>query len=241
MHNNDNAQKTNDNVSFSQNVVAASDNGKFAIIEGYKIARTNLMFSLAAKNNKFVAVTSWEKGVGKSTVTSNLAISLPKAEKKVLPIDCPLRRPNLHNLVKVSNEVGFSQILSRMASFKEAVHRDVLPCLDVITSGSIPPNPSELLCSTVMNDLVKEWQDEYDYIIFDTPPIGIVADAMLLKDYVAGYVVVVRERVTTHGSIQRTIRNIKIAKSHVLGFVKVGCSPKRGGFSKSYYTYDRYY
>lgn len=218
-----------------------TDNSKFAIIEGYKIARTNLMFSLAAKNSKFVAVTSWEKGVGKSTVTSNLAISFAKAEKRVLLVDCDLRRPNIHNLLKVDNDLGFSQVLSRMTSFREAVHRDVLPYLDVVTSGSIPPNPSELLCSTVLPDLVKEWEAEYDYIIFDTPPIGIVADAMILKDYVAGYVVVVRERVTTHGNLQRAIRNIKLAKSHVLGLVKVGCSPKRGGFSKSYYTYDRYY
>jgi Mrp family chromosome partitioning ATPase len=107
-------------------------------------------------------------------------------------------------------------------------------------SGTVPPNPSELMCSSSFISLVEKLQEEYDYIIFDTPPIGVVADALLLKDLIAGFVVVVRERSTTHGDLQKLIDSVKLADSKVLGLLEVGCtsSSKRG--KKSYYYYQYY-
>ncbi len=226
-------------VDKSKNVI--NNDSKFAIVEGYKIARTNLVFSLSAAENNIAVVTSWSKGEGKSTATSNLAISFSKMGKKVLLIDCDLRRPNVHNLLKLDNTIGLSEVVGKFKTFKEAVHTDVLPCLDVLTSGSIPPNPSELLASSSFDALINTIRNEYEYIIIDSPPLGVVTDTLLLKDYIGGYVVVVREKVTTHGDIEKTIQNIKLADSKILGFLKVGCTVREKKHYKGYYGYYKYY
>lgn len=210
-----------------------SSDSKFAIVEGYKIARTNLIFSLTAMESNCAAVTSWSKGEGKSTATVNLAISIAKMGKKVLLIDTDLRRPNLHNLLKITNETGLSDVIGQFGDFDKAVHRNVISFLDVLTSGAIPPNPSELIASSRFSELIKAAKEEYDYVIMDTPPLGVVADTLLLKDYVGGYVFVVREKVTTHGDIERALQNIKIADTRVLGFLKVGCDMRtKSGYKK---------
>lgn len=217
-----------------------SDKSKFAIVESYKAARTNIMFSLSADDNKVFAVTSYSKGEGKSTVSANLAISFSKMEKRVLLVDSDLRRPNVHNIFKLENATGLSNIIGKMGNFDEAVHRDVLPNLDILPSGTIPPNPSELICSARFIELVNRLKEQYDYIIFDTPPIGVVSDALLLKDLIAGFVVVLRERSTTHGDIQNLLDSAKLADCKLLGFVKVGCvSNKRRG-KRGYYYYQYY-
>ncbi len=226
-------------VDKSKNVI--NNDSKFAIVEGYKIARTNLVFSLSAAENNIAVVTSWSKGEGKSTATSNLAISFSKMGKKVLLIDCDLRRPNVHNLLKLDNTAGLSEVVGKFKTFKEAVHSDVLPCLDVLTSGSIPPNPSELLASSSFDALINTIRNEYEYIIIDSPPLGVVTDTLLLKDYIGGYVVVVREKVTTHGDIEKTIQSIKLADSKILGFLKVGCTVHEKKHYKGYYGYYKYY
>lgn len=219
-----------------------SDNSRFAIVESYKSARTNIMFSLSGDDDKVFAVTSYSKGEGKSTVSSNLAISFAKMEKRVLLLDCDLRRPNLHNIFKLENKTGLSNVIGKMGSFEETVHRDVLPNLDILTSGTIPPNPSELIGSNRFTQLVQRAKADYDYIIIDTPPIGVVADALLLKDLVAGYTVVVRERSTTHGDIQNLLEGIKMADCKLLGFIKVGCvRTKKRGKRGYYYYYYQYY
>ena len=219
---------------------AISEKSKFAIVESYKSARSNIMFSLSAEDQKVFAVTSYAKGEGKSTVSANLAISFSKMERRVLLVDCDLRRPNVHNIFKVENTVGLSNIIGKMADFEDAVKHDVLPNLDILPSGTIPPNPSELLCSPGFEKLVKGLIDEYDYIIFDTPPIGVVADALLLKDRVAGYVAVLRERSTTHGDIQKMLESIKLADTKILGFIKVGCTQNKKRAGRGYYYYQYY-
>ena len=221
-------------------VETISEKSKFAIVESYKSARTNIMFSLSADDNKVFAVTSYSKGEGKSTVSANLAISFSKMEKRILLIDCDLRRPNVHNIFKIDNSIGLSNVIGKMGDFDEVVHREVLPNLDIMPSGTIPPNPSELLCSQRFIDLVARVKEEYDYVIFDTPPIGVVADALLLKDYVAGFVVVLRERMTTHGDIQNLLESAKLADCKLLGFVKVGCQTNKKRSRRGYYYYQYY-
>ena len=220
--------------------VLTSDS-KFAIVEGYKIARTNLVFSLTAQNSNCVAVTSWSKGEGKSTATVNLAISIAKMGKRVLLLDTDLRRPNLHNLLKLKNNTGVSDIIGQFGDFQTAVHRDVVSGLDVLTSGAIPPNPSELLAAPYFVELVEKAKKEYDYVILDTPPLGVVTDTLLLKDLVCGYVFVVRERTTTHGDIERALQNIQLAGTKVLGFLKVGCAMRTRGYGRGKYKYNYNY
>ena len=229
----------------SKNVLTSDS--KFAIVEGYKIARTNLVFSLTAQNSNCVAVTSWSKGEGKSTATVNLAISFAKMGKRVLLIDTDLRRPNLHNLLKLKNDTGVSDIIGQFGDFQTAVHREAIANMDVLTSGAIPPNPSELLASPYFAELINQAKEEYDYVIMDTPPLGVVTDTLLLKDFVGGYVMVVRERVTSHGDIERALQSIKLADTRVLGFLKVGCEMRSRGYGynkfryRNNYSYNYYY
>lgn len=219
----------------AKNVIASDS--KFAIVEGYKIARTNLVFSLSAQESNCVALTSWSKGEGKSTATVNLSISFAKMGKKVLLIDTDLRRPNLHNLLKIRNDQGVTDVIAQLSGFGSVVHHDVIPCLDVLTSGPIPPNPSELLASAAFNELITQAKLDYDYVILDTPPLGVVADTLLLKDFVGGYVLVVREKLTTHGDIERALQSINLADSKVLGFLKVGCTMRSRGYGYKKYRY----
>lgn len=232
--------KKNDNNKNQSSAVLLSDKNKFAIVESYKAARTNIMFSLSAVNKKIFAVTSYSKGEGKSTVSANLAISFSKMEKKILLVDSDLRRPNVHNIFKLDNANGLSNVTGNMIGFDEAVKRNVLPNLDILTSGTIPPNPSELMCSSTFIELVEYISNEYDYIIFDTPPIGVVADALLLKDLIAGFVIVVRERSTTHGDLQKLLDSIKLADSKAIGLLEVGCSYDSKRRKKGYYYYQYY-
>lgn len=231
------SKKNNKSGSSEKAKNVLTSDSKFAIVEGYKIARTNLVFSLTAQKSNCVAITSWSKGEGKSTATVNLAISFAKMGKRVLLIDTDLRRPNLHNLLKLKNETGVSDVIGQFGDFETALQRDVITCLDVLTSGAIPPNPSELLASPVFTELIENAKKEYDYVIMDTPPIGVVADTLLLKEYVGGYVLVVRERVTTHGDIERALQNISLADSKVLGFLKVGCEMRSKGYGYKNYRY----
>ncbi len=232
--------KKNDDNKNQSSAVLLSDKNKFAIVESYKAARTNIMFSLSAVNKKIFAVTSYSKGEGKSTVSANLAISFSKMEKKILLVDSDLRRPNVHNIFKLDNANGLSNVTGNMIGFDEAVKRNVLPNLDILTSGTIPPNPSELMCSSTFIELVEYISNEYDYIIFDTPPIGVVADALLLKDLIAGFVIVVRERSTTHGDLQKLLDSIKLADSKAIGLLEVGCSYDSKRRKKGYYYYQYY-
>ena len=231
----DKANKKGTSAEKAKNVLTSDS--KFAIVEGYKIARTNLVFSLTAQNSNCVAVTSWSKGEGKSTATVNLAISFAKMGKHVLLIDTDLRRPNLHNLLKLKNDTGVSDIIGQFGDFQTAVHRNAVTNLDVLTSGAIPPNPSELLASPYFAELLKKAKEEYDYVIMDTPPLGVVTDTLLLKDYVGGYVMVVRERITSHGDIERALQSIKLADTKVLGFLKVGCEMRSKGYGYNKYRY----
>lgn len=234
-------KKNNKKKKDDKNVL--SEKSKFAIVEAYKAARTNIMFSLSATDKKAFTITSYAKGDGKSTVAANLAISFSKMGKRVILIDCDLRRPNIHNILKLENKAGFSDMVGRMVVFDDVVYRDVLPCLDVLTAGTIPPNPSELICSPEVNRFIEKLNREYDYIIFDSPPIGVVADALLLKDFIAGYVLVTRERKTTHGDIERLLQSIELADSKPLGFINVGVTRegKRGKRGYYYYYYYQYY
>ncbi len=232
--------KKNKNSNAEMRTETISDKSKFAIVESYKSARSNIMFSLSADDDKLFAVTSYSKGEGKSTVSANLAISFSKMEKKVLLIDCDLRRPNLHNIFKIENQAGLSNVIGKMVEFEDVIHRNVLPNLDILPSGTIPPNPSELLCSPKFTNLIKKLYEEYDYIIFDTPPIGVVADALLLKDIIAGFVVVLRERSTTHGDVQNIMDSMKLADAKILGFVKVGCTSNKKRSRRGYYYYQYY-
>lgn len=192
----------------------------FIVQEAYRTARTNIMFSLAGSADKCkkLCITSANAGEGKTTSTLNLAITFAQTGSKVLLIDCDLRKPRIHQYLGVVKTDGLTTVLSKQKSYEDVIYHNLRPGLDCMTSGSIPPNPAELLSSDNMKELLDELSRIYDYILIDTPPVNVVTDAAALSRYVSGVMIVVREGYTNHESIENALKLLKIAKAKVLGF-----------------------
>lgn len=207
----------------------------FAVVEAYKTMRTNLMFLLAQENGKVLAFTSSNASEGKSTTSVNVAIAFSQLGGKVLIIDADLRRSSIHKKMRLENTDGLSNVIAGFSEFKSAV-QSANTNLDVLTSGPIPPNPSELLGSAGFEKLINELRDIYDYIIIDTPPLNIVTDALLIGPRTDGIILVVRDAFTPHDTIKRAIDAAQFANIKILGAVMNGANPK----NSRRYTYRRY-
>lgn len=167
------------------------ENPKSGLSESFRGIRTNLQFLAADKSTKVVAITSTISGEGKSFITINLAGMLSLLGIRVVIIDMDLRKPKLHYSFGSDNSVGLSTLLVGKSTLAETLRHTEHANLDLITSGPIPPNPSELILSRAMNNLLEELKTRYDYIMIDTPPIGLVTDgtSTLINADVSLYVV----------------------------------------------------
>lgn len=144
-----------------------------------------------------VSVTSSSKSEGKTITAVNIAIALAQqVDTRVLIIDCDLRRPRIQSVLEIPVDKGITNYLNFECEASDIVYTSKLDNLDAICCGTIPPNPSELLSSDNMKELIKELSKQYDYIIFDTPPIGVVIDALPIIKQTDGVVVIVRDNVT---------------------------------------------
>ena len=217
----------------------------FNNVENYKTMRTNLMFTLSTTRNKIVVVSSPNPSAGKSVTVANLAASMAETENKVLLIDADMRRPVQHRNFKLKNNVGLSTILSGESTFDKCVHETKNGNFAVLTSGVLPPNPSELLASEKMRELLEYVQHKYDYVIVDGTPLLPVTDVMSLADEVAGVLLVARYGRTTYQEIEESMKKLEIGDCNLLGFVLNDISAKNGshyGYKYSYkYKYDYSY
>ncbi len=195
----------------------------FDYLEAYNNLRTNIMFSLAANDNekKAVVVSSACPADGKSTLASNLAISLAKLQHKVIIIDADLRRPSLHRIFGFKPDCGLSDILLNQSAENAIVGIPGLN-LDFLPAGTIPPNPSELLSSKKFAAFVSELERIYDYIIIDTPPILAVSDALMLSKISAGVLMSCRYKRTSHNDFSKAVEKLNFAGFPILGAVIVG-------------------
>lgn len=219
-----------------------TDNTPFAIVEAYNTARTNTMFAVSTGESKIIAVTSSNPSEGKSTTCANFAISFANAGFKVLLVECDLRKPTVAKNFAIKPKNGLSAVLGGFCSVNEAINADVLPNLDIITAGDIPPNPSELLGSQAMRTFLSASAEIYDYVFLDTPPVNVVTDSQLMNDVIAGIVFVVKERYTTHPDVQSALDKIRLANGKVLGFVKTfGSAGKTGKYGKKHAYKDYKY
>lgn len=199
--------------------IASSDNDAMVVVEAYKKLRANLLFTLASTNKKIVMFSSPEPNAGKSTTCSNLAVMMAQTGNRVLLIDADLRRPTLHRIFHVNRAEGLTRYLINLSDWEECVKKDVSPNVDLITSGPIPPNPSELLGSARMVQLLNRVAEQYDYVFIDTPPVNVVTDGLVLAARAAGVVLLSRYNSTTYDELQETIDSVKNVHGNLLGVI----------------------
>ncbi|MBQ9227509.1 MAG: CpsD/CapB family tyrosine-protein kinase [Eubacterium sp.] len=220
---------------------------KFKVEEAYKSIRANITFSIMKKGCKKVVVTSSVAGEGKTTTTINLAITFAQAGQRVLLIDSDLRKPKIHHYFGVPNSPGLTDYLGSSVSAARRdrvdlfsiVHATEFDNLSIICSGTIPPNPAELLGSEPMEDFLDEIANDFDYIIIDTPPINIVSDALPLIKESDGVVLIVRYNSSTHPEVERAIASLEFIDAKILGFV-VNFVETRANGKYKYSNYGRY-
>lgn len=200
--------------------------------ESYRTLRTNIQYSSFDKEIRVIVVTSSEAGEGKSTTAGNLAISFSQAHKKTIIIDCDLRKPSLHKKFRISNMTGLSDLLKGKESLNEAVH-GYNDYLDVLTSGKLPPNPSEMLGSKSMENLLEKLKKEYEIIILDSAPLQAVTDAQILSTKADGTIIVVRAEKTKRDSVMQAKELLQKVDANILGVVLNGVE----NIKKKYYYY----
>ena len=214
----------------------------FFVREAYNTLRTNVNFSLTGDEKcKVILITSSSPGEGKSISSINLAISFAEADSRVLLIDCDLRKPMLNRLMGLKSDVGLSDILMDPSAVDNAIlgFRNI-ENLNVIPSGKIPPNPSELLGSARMERLLASLRERYDYIILDTPPVNMVTDAVVLASYADGTLFIVRAGISDKVSTSYAIEQMEYVQTKVLGFVFNGVDITKTGYAYGKYGYKSY-
>lgn len=224
-----------------------SSKSDFFIREAYKTLRTNVSFALPGEEGcKVIVVTSSMQGEGKSITAVNMAISYAMADQKVLLIDCDLRRPKLARLLQMGSKVGMSNLIVNPKLLDEAIKHTQITGLDVILSGNVPPNPSELLGSARMDALLAQLKEHYDYIFLDSPPVNMVTDAVVLAPKSDGVIFLVRAGTSERGAVIHAVEQLEYAKAKILGFVLNGVDTQntRYGYRKGQYNrylgYGRY-
>ncbi|MCR6513724.1 MAG: CpsD/CapB family tyrosine-protein kinase [Clostridium chrysemydis] len=201
--------------------------------EKYRVLRTNIQYSSIDKEIRRIVVTSAEPGEGKSTTAGNLALAFSQDNKKVLLIDCDLRKPSVHKKFKISNSMGLSDVIINREKIQEAI-QERNENLDVLSAGKLPPNPSELLGSVTMDKLLEYFETIYDVIILDSPPLHAVTDAQILSKKSDGLVLVVRAEKTKKDSVLAAKALLEKVNAPILGVVLNGGESTK---EKYYYYY----
>jgi capsular exopolysaccharide synthesis family protein len=205
--------------------------------EAYRALRTSLVFTSGGEKTRVIAVTSAQPLEGKTTTACNLAMVLAFGGSRVLLIDADMRRPGVHKALKMNNTVGLSHLLVGQARVREAIQRTADPNFCVMTAGRTPPNPSELLSSERMRQLVANLSEgPFDWVIIDTPPVLAVTDAVVVTPMVSGTVFVLGAEMTRRRLAERAVQMVLQTRPRLIGAVL-----NRVNFDRNKYYYSRYY
>jgi capsular exopolysaccharide synthesis family protein len=206
--------------------------------EAYRVLRTNLQFSALDKPLTTLVCTSATPGEGKSTTISNLAAVMAQSDKRVILVDADLRRPSLHKLLKLPNNVGLSTALLDKGRDPAVYLQDTdMPNLRVMTTGPIPPNPAEMLNSARMHEMIEVLKSEADLVLFDTPPVLAVADTSILASQVDGTLLVVWAGKTRGELLMQAVERLQSLSIQPLGVVLNKLTQRKGGYYYSNYYY----
>ena len=208
-----------------------------AFTENYKAIRTALLLSAADRPPQKILVTSAQPEEGKTVTAINLATAIAQSDYSVLLVDADLRKPRLYKALGLPNSKGLSTYLAG-ASDMNIIQAGPLPNLSIITSGPIPPNPSELLSSNRLHEMLRELGEKYDIIIFDAPPLLSVADSLILSKMLDGTLVIARAGKTSYDDVRKSLKSLTDLNARVLGVVINALDAKRNDY---YYRYHTYY
>jgi capsular exopolysaccharide synthesis family protein len=215
----------------------ADNHSSFA--EAFKSLRTSFLMASPEHAPRHVVVTSCEALEGKSTVATNLAIAMTQLGRRVVIVDADLRRPRVHKVLNIPNDLGLSSFLSGNASAAEILHDGGIPNLLAVTSGPLPPNPSELLASKALDTFLEKLEElgPFDHVFFDSPPLLQMADAVLLANRMDATILVTREGRTTHQALASGAKRLRQSRARILGAVLNAVVERFGNYY--YYRYHR--
>ena len=218
----------------------------FGYVEAYKALRTNLDFMAGSMDVHTLVITSTVPEESKSNVAVNLALTLAESGKKVALVDCDLRKPVLHKYLKAGHNVkGVSNIVSNQCKLEEALLRLEQLKITFLPAGTPPPNPSELLGSARMQQMIQQLRATFDYVIFDAPPISMVTDAAVIGNQVDGALFVVRSSYAPAESVEAAVKKLKDTGVKVLGAVltryDARTALKGSNYAYNYYSYGYSY
>ena len=212
----------------------------FAASESYKLLRTKLQYSFAGEEAcRVIGVSSALAGEGKSVTAINLAYALSQLDKRVLLIDCDMRRPSLAAKLPIARNPGLSGFLSGQNNMENLLQNCGISenegAFHVISSGQNPPNPVELLSSPRMASMLSRLREVYDYVILDLPPVGEVSDALAVAKEIDGILLVVRQNFCNRIALSAAVRQFEFVGSRLLGVVYNCAKEESGGYGKKYY------
>lgn len=234
-----------DNYSLKNGVgLVTYDDPTSTISEQFNTIRTNIQFSSVDKKLNSILFTSSASSEGKSTVSNNVAVAWAKQGETVVLVDADLRRPTIHKTFNVSNRVGLSSYLLGNASFEDVVQPTMVKNLFVITSGPIPPNPSELLGSMRTKDLINRLEDKFGLLIMDAPPANSVTDAQVLATQVDGVVMVVPQGIAEKAGVAHAKQLLDTVHANILGVIMNRVTKEKsqgyyGGYYGGYYEAEK--
>lgn len=208
-----------------------------AVSEAYRMLRTNLLYAHIDSPPKVVAVTSAGPREGKSTTCANLGVSLAQAGKRVLILDCDLRKPSLHELFELRGEAGVIDVLAGESAI-EGVWYEPVGDLKVVPVGHVPPNATEIMNSWRFAELLGWARGEFDYVLLDTPPVRLVSDAAVLAKHGDGVLLVLDAKTASKKSLRQAMKVLKGVGANVIGTVlnKVKISKRDSyGYGSGYY------
>ncbi|AYA78661.1 capsular biosynthesis protein [Bacillus sp. Y1] len=218
---------------FKRKLVVKND-PKSPISEQYRTIRTNIQFSTVDNEIRTLMVTSSGPGEGKSTTTANLATAFAQQGKKVLLVDADMRKPTVHYTFSLTNNYGLTTVLTKQTDLDDAAFQIDTSNLYVLPCGPIPPNPAELISSRAMNEFFETALDEFDMIVFDSPPVLVVTDAQLLANKCDGTVLVVSSGFTEKENALKAKEQLTAAQGKLLGVV---LNNKKQDQAQQYYYY----
>jgi len=214
---------------------------KSPVSEAYRTLRTNIQFQKLKNKESTLMVTSSAPKEGKSTTIANLAITMAQMGSKTLLVDTDLRRPVIHSVFNLGKDRGITNFLLGKMSFSEIVKPTMVDNLSVVTSGPLPPNPSELLASEEMDEFIEQARSHFDVVLFDSPPVIAVTDAAILSTKVDGLILVVKAHQTQKTAIARAKNLLDNVKAHVVGCLLNSVNVERAYGSYYHYYYYHYY